>query len=192
MCLGEDLFSIGFMHLYIWFLPLTWDVLSYYFFKYPPVPPSLSSPSGIPINLTLAHVSESESSCRASSLFKNLSSLSYSTWIIAIVLALSSPILFSSWCALFPKHSNALFSSFIEFFTPRISVRISVSLVKYSFCSLTLFLRSLHCLPVFSYILLNFHVTATLNSLLVRLQYSTSLGLLDGKLSFSFCDTTLL
>ena len=54
----------------------------------------------------------------------------------------------------------------------------SISLVKYSFCSLILFMSSLNCL---SHCSLNFFTTAILNSLTVKLKYS--LTLVSGELS---------
>lgn len=67
-----------------------------------------------------------------------------------------------------------------------------MSSVKYSFCSLNLFLSLLNSLPEFSYSSLSFFLTAILNSLPVRLQYSMTLSLVSGELPFSFCGTGLL
>ena len=97
----------------------------------------------------------------------------------------------SIWSALFPILSNASFISFIEFFSSRISVwfffRVSISLVKYSFCSLIFFLSAFNCLYEFSCSSLIFFMTVILNSLSVRSQYSMILSLVSGELSFSFC-----
>ena len=64
---------------------------------------------------------------------------------------------------------------------------VSISLVKYSFCSLILFMSSLTYL---SHCSLNFFTTAILNSLTVKLKYSMTL--VSGELSLSFCDTVSL
>ena len=65
-------------------------------------------------------------------------------------------------------------------------------LLKYSFCSLILFLSSQNCLPEFSCSPLSIPMTATLNSLSVRSQYSMTVSLLSKGLSLSFCSTVLL
>ena len=68
--------------------------------------------------------------------------------------------------------------------------RISISLVKCSFCSLIFFLR-LFYLSAFSYSSWVLFIRAILSSLSVGSQYAMSLGSVAGKLSVSFCDTVL-
>ena len=87
---------------------------------------------------------------------------------------------------------NAFFISFTEFFSSKIFVwfffRVSISSVKYSSCSLILFLSSLNCLSEFY---CSSFMTTIFNSLSVRMQYCLTLSLVSGELSFSFCDTVL-
>lgn len=65
-------------------------------------------------------------------------------------------------------------------------INFNIFLFQNSFCSLILFLDSLSEYP---YNLLNFFITANLNSLSVRFQYSMTF--LSGEISFSFCDIVL-
>ena len=67
-----------------------------------------------------------------------------------------------------------------------------LSLVKYSSCSLILFLGPLNCLSEFSCSLLSFFRRAILNSLYVRPQHSVTLSLVFEELLFSFCATLFL
>lgn len=100
-------------------------------------------------------------------LCSNLSS--FSLCIISRFLSLVSLIPFSIWFALFPMIASWCFISFIEFFISRISVwfffKGSISLVKYSLCSLNCFLRLPNFLSVFSHNLLSIFRTAILASL---------------------------
>lgn len=86
----------------------------------------------------------------------------------------SSLILSSIWPTRLSMFSNAFFIVFTEFFNSRISVflRISISLVNYSFHLFILFLRSLYHFYEFSWSLPNFFLTVILNLWSVRLQYS--------------------
>ena len=79
---------------------------------------------------------------------------------------------------------NVLFSIRISGVFLFVYFRISNSLVKYSFWSLILFLISLNCISEFSYNSLSFFVTAILNFLSVISQYSGTLTLVSGELSF--------
>lgn len=77
-----------------------------------------------------------------SSLFQNLGSLASVTWIIFIFLSSSSLILSSIWSALFPVHSSSYWVLLLQ--NTCLSFSILISLVKYSFCFLALFLRLLY------------------------------------------------
>lgn len=75
-------------------------------------------------------------------------------------------ILSSVWSTLFPALSDAFFISFTKFFSSRIFPWFfNLNLFgNYLFCSLFLFQSSLNCLSEFSFSLLNFFITAILNS----------------------------
>ena len=165
------------MDLYNHFFPLIWGVLTCYFNKFS-APFSLPSPSEIPIIFMLPFLMEFNT-CHRIFLYFSLypSFLSSFTCLISVFLSLSSLILSSKWSALFPMLSNSFFifiyslTLLIEFLSSRISLCflfiVSVSLAKYFFCSLVLFLTSLNvnCLSEFSCGSLSFFMTAVLNSL---------------------------
>ena len=187
-------YSLGFFDLHIQFLPQVWKVLSYYFFiasfslfsfwkiHYP----------YLPFQHILPFLMESDNFLEFPPFIKNIIALS-STWVTSRFLYSSSLILFSIWSALLPVLSHALKKIlFIEFFSSRICLLlqnfiISIFLAKYCFYSLILFLSSLNCFSELPYSSLSFFMIAVLNSLSFRLQYSITLSLISGKLSFFVC-----
>ena len=154
MCLRGSLFcievirhSLSYMDLYTQFLLQVWEVLSYYFFK---LSAAFSFSPGIPKILIWPFLKELDSSHRFPQFYLDLNSLLSSICIIFRFLSSSLLILSSIKSALFPVLSKFHFSShllnssapdFVWF-----SCRVSVYLVKYSFCFLILFLSSLNFL----------------------------------------------
>lgn len=105
--------------------------------------------------------------------FLGLIFLSSSTSIISRFLFSSWVILSSIWPDLFQDLFNEFLILFIEFFSCGISLgflfRVLISSVKYSCCSLTLFLSSLNCLSEFSYNSMSYFMISILNSLSITL-----------------------
>lgn len=88
--------------------------------------------------------------------------------------------------------SSHLLSSLAPEFLSDSLLEFQSLLVKYFFCSLILFLSEVNHISEFSHNGLNFFMTVTLNFPSDRWQFSGTLNLVSGKLSFSFCETMLL
>ena len=114
---------------------------------------------------------------------KQLIFLFSSTCIISRFLSLTLLILPSIWSALFPMIS-CVFFTLLHSSVPELvcRFRVSIYLVKYSFCSLIL--SSFNYLSGFSCSLLGFFMTGIVSSL--RSQYSMTLSMASGELSLSF------
>ena len=154
MCLRESLFcievirySLSYMDLHTQFLLQVWEVLSYYFFK---LSAAFSFSPGIPIILMWHFLKELDSSHRFPQFSVDLNSLLSSICIIFRFLSSSLLILSSIKSALFPVLSKFHFSShLLNSSAPEFVwsfCRVSVYLLKYSFCLLILFLSSLNFL----------------------------------------------
>ena len=105
--------------------------------------------------LMLLFLTKSNISSRISLFFKALNCFTFSTCNISRFLSYNFLILSLVYYALFPVLSNAFYILIIKLFSSRISVWflfcILISLVKYLFNSLILFLSSLTCLSQRSY-----------------------------------------
>lgn len=123
--------------------------------------------------------------------FFTLLSLSFSDWISENDVSLSSQILSFAYFILLVMLSIASFISFIVLFSSRIFLlgyflMICISLLSFLFCLCIVFLISLNYLSLFSCSSLSFLKAMTLNYLLHTSQISITLGLLTGKLLWSF------